>query len=348
MEGKRNTLFDSLKGIGMLGILAIHFNAWYTIIGSNHPYLFTLINRADLGVEITFIINAILLSYSYEKHCINNNLTVISFIFSQFNKIIFIYWFSLIIKLILDYVKGNVTYSLGNIVSHFFFVNAFKRDWFNTFYGGSGYIGVIAVMWVVFPIILKFFRDKRKAIVVFAVSFMISYSIFSFVQYFYYPDDKAEWIVECFYFLRAIVSYALGLLLSFIIKDKETLLGRRAVWGITIPSIVFLITMMLNTRYSFFGAVLLIGIIIYANSNEAIWLIDNRFFALIGRHTFSIFLGHILLQAVLQNLDCSRAIKLLLNIILIIPLVFVYEVVVDKTMQKLLNAAACKRKGKAF
>lgn len=56
---KRNTFFDSLRGIGILGIMLIHMFQNTYVYDHMSVFVQAIIRNGDLGVEISFIISAI-------------------------------------------------------------------------------------------------------------------------------------------------------------------------------------------------------------------------------------------------------------------------------------------------
>lgn len=338
MIKKRNTLFDSLKGIGMIGILLIHFGYWYNLSDYLHPYIFKIVSKADYGVELTFIINALLLTYSFNKNCHTKGQSLVLFILSQFRKIIFIYYFSLLVKIIVDCTaSASLDYSLGNIISHFLFVNTIKPEYFNSLFGGSGYIGVIAIMWIIYPILLKIFNTKKKSYILFSTFFTVCYCLYMYVIYRYHPANKHVWLVEFLYFIRAFISYSIGNLLSYFLLDKKQNLGKFIVWFVSIMSIIVFAFSIYCGQDNPFLFVAIISLVIYFNYNEPIMLIDNPLFAFIGKHIFSIFIGHILGLYILQRIGCPTTITTaIMNFILIFPISLILEKLVNKPFQSLL------------
>ena len=68
---KRDTLFDSIKGIAILGIMFIHLGQWNLNLPEGSR-LAIIRSSGLLGVELTYLVNAFFLSKHYCEHGFEN------------------------------------------------------------------------------------------------------------------------------------------------------------------------------------------------------------------------------------------------------------------------------------
>ena len=67
----RSTLFDSIKGIAILGIMFIHLGQWNLDLDEGSRL--SIIRSAGLlGVELTFLVNAYFLAKHYDEYSLEN------------------------------------------------------------------------------------------------------------------------------------------------------------------------------------------------------------------------------------------------------------------------------------
>lgn len=64
---QRSTLFDSVKGIAIFGIMFIHLGSWLLKPEEGSTFA-TLTTAGLLGVELTFIVNAYFLAKHFDKY----------------------------------------------------------------------------------------------------------------------------------------------------------------------------------------------------------------------------------------------------------------------------------------
>ena len=192
-------------------------------------------------------------------------------------------------------------------------------------------------MWIIYPVLLKFFNTKKKSYILFSILFTVCYCLYMFVIHWYFPANKHVWLVEFLYFIRAFISYSIGTLLSYFLLDKKEHFGKGIVWIVSIMSIILFAFAICCDQDNTFLFVVIISLIIYFNYDESIILIDNPLFAFIGKHIFSIFIGHILGLYILQKIGCPTTVTTaIINFVLIFPLSFILEKLVNKPFQSLL------------
>lgn len=144
---KRNTCLDSLRGIAILGIMLIHIFQNTNTFSSMCVWIQSIIINGDLGVEISFIISAIL----YTKRCQSisdlNRSNYAKLVKNKIFTIIPLYYFSIIIDIIYHVCIG-INVSLRDIIIVLLGINYYLVP----NYPGSGYIAVLLLMWLIYPL----------------------------------------------------------------------------------------------------------------------------------------------------------------------------------------------------
>lgn len=159
MNKERITLFDSMKGIAILAIMFIHLGQWNLKFADGSRA--AIIRSAGLlGVEITYIINA----YFYTKRYMEQKFSY-RIVVKMFANLIPVYYFGLIVYGISTYYAFGAIDETGiNILSHFLFLNGLNPEWWAGYMGGTGYFGILAICWMLFPIYLRSITDLRTSI----------------------------------------------------------------------------------------------------------------------------------------------------------------------------------------
>lgn len=333
----RNSYLDSIKGLAIIGIVAIHFNTWYSLLAGNGLFR-SIVCHGDYGVELTYIVNSFLFAKNYDKSIRNGNRKASYLILKQFARIAPLYYLFMTLNFILKIIfESNISVTFGDVLSHYLFINIFNYKWFNSFFGGSGYIGVLALMWFFYPVFLKHIDTLEKAIVCTMLTLLFTYCAYIQVIYFCFPDNKELWLTGFLYIIRGISSFAVGNLLYHLLNKKALVFSSKTVWMITIISICFLIATIRCGKMNTFFFLLFSLIIIFFNYNKPIFLMDNFLLAFCGKYVFEIFLVHIFLSYVLKYVHISTFTEFCINAILTIPVAICTQKFIGKPINKLIS-----------
>ena len=295
------SLLDSLKGIGIIGIMTIHLGQW-NLNFADGSRIAVARSAGLLGVEITYLINAFLYSKKYyDSECFG-----VKTILKMFLGLIPVYWLGLLVYGISTYISfGYLKDSIPNILSHFFFVNGIYCPWWQGFMGGSGYFGVLAILWCLYPIILKQIINLRESIVigcaVIASSYLISKSLVLANNIILF-DTTGSFGDFMWYIYRGIYCFVLGNILYYLIKEKKLIVINSIAdyVAICIFIIMILAKMIIDgSRFDGLLFTLLIGVTIYLNYQKSTFLIDNPVWSFFGKNITELFVAHVVLYYVL-------------------------------------------------
>ncbi len=298
---QRSTLFDSVKGIAIFGIMFIHLGSWLLKPEEGSTFA-TLTTAGLLGVELTFIVNAYFLAKHFDKYRYEK-LEGWLYITKSFLKIIPIYWLALIVYwLSLKISVGSCPLDYLNILSHFLFLNALNPQWWIDFMGGSGYFGIIALMWIIFPLYMKVAKNLRIAlfftvVVVFVTSYVEDFVIQINENFkLYKSHDVNVWI---WYIKRGLDCYAIGIVLYYLSNLKLRIFEtHRNIKQLLIYVVLSYIAYKCATKGGAFDGVrfsILSCVIIVLAFNEKITIIDNPILVFLGRNITELFVLHVIL-----------------------------------------------------
>ena len=148
MSSKRQSI-DSLKGIGILGVILVHWG-----INSANDFVNSVVGNGARGVQLLFIINALLIFDSLSRIEWNKD-NIIIWYKRKFLRLIPLYWFYTILYVVLMDTRG--TYYLGplpkvswlNVLCNMFFVHGFYPYYTNSI-NVNWFMGVLGVFYIVY------------------------------------------------------------------------------------------------------------------------------------------------------------------------------------------------------
>ncbi len=119
MKNSRISLFDSIKGIAMIGIVYIHLVQYNSLFLVNSQG-YVISTAGLLGVELTYMVNAYFYTASYNYRVVENHESTLRFLGRMVLRLIPVYYFALIVYTISTYAAyGTLECSFFNVVSHF-------------------------------------------------------------------------------------------------------------------------------------------------------------------------------------------------------------------------------------
>lgn len=281
----RSRLFDSLKGIAIIGIFMIHAGVNTGILQNEWR---TLFRCGAYGVEITYLINAFFLSKKFDSRSIVSKKE--SFLFSLENlfRVMPLYYFFLTIYVI---NIGITNINIFETISHYLFLNAVNPDWFTSIYDAAGYMGILALMWFIYPFYLRYIQTIRKAVIGAAGSIVL----FRLLSYALMLTTDYNTITDTQYFCRGLMSFSIGHLLYLVLKNRQYLFSVSERWIFSLLIILGFLALVILGKVTSAWLLVLTSLLIVVNFNKSVWLIDNMVFAYVGKLIFPIYLVHMFL-----------------------------------------------------
>ncbi len=225
----RNTLFDSIKGIAILAIMFIHLGQWNFEL-QEESRLAIIRSGGALGVELTFLINSFFLTKHYNDHSFEHR---VSYLLKSLLNIIPVYWLGLTVYWVSScFSMSGCKTDFINILSHYLFLNGLVPQWWWGFMGGTGYFGVLVIMWVIFPFFAKRVSNYKEAvfkgIIVISSAFIMLQTI-NAVNDITGFDELGMLRGLLWYLYRGIYCYVLGCILYYMLKieTKKTVISAK-------------------------------------------------------------------------------------------------------------------------
>ena len=262
----------------------------------------TLVTAGLLGVELTFIVNAYFLARHFDRYKYER-LDGWLYIVKSFLKIIPVYWLALIVYWIsLKISTGSCPLGYLNIFSHFFFLNALNPHWWSDFMGGSGYFGVIGLMWIIFPLYMKVARNLRSALILCVVVIWGSSFLEDLIRQIneqvklYDVQDVHVWT---WYLKRGFDCYAIGIVLFYVSKLRLSIFETHKKFKqVLIYMVLSYIAYKCATKGGGFDGVrfsILSSVVLLLSLKEKIKIIDNPIFVFLGKNITELFVLHVIL-----------------------------------------------------
>lgn len=304
MSDIRTGYWDGLKGIAIVCVTIIHTG------GSNLPGIFGLIgDNGKYGVQLFFIISSYFAFVSMEhafsdRRCINLK-SASYWIGKKYLRLFPLYFVALFIQIIM----GGVPYflgsehgvSLGNVLSHVFFLHGLFPHYNNSIIGGEWYLGVLWLFYLMTPIVYKYVDSFAKALMV-CVGAILICPVLSNVWFGFFPNTSDEYIYDIFHYsfgpLCQLPVLFMGMVVFFVIKSIEhiEIKNKKLLsWIFLLFSFYMLYGQMknCNSLYSLSYDTLIsvwFVLIIMGQSVCPSRIIDNPIFDTLGKYSYGIYL----------------------------------------------------------
>ncbi len=342
----------SFKGIAILGIILIHFGCHD--IDNKVFFLFTYCGAK--GVQIFLLISSYLVFLSLNKNNIQTIRQAFNWILRKFLRLMPLYYFALIIHLLVlgfgdRYWLGSIpSISITNIVSHLLFLHGLNPYYFNSIISVEWYLGVLAFLYLLAPLLHKLIKNLKSAVCFFLVSLILCNYI-TRLQGLQVIQDSYIWdyYIENYNFIVQLPVILFGVVLYFLFQHPiiTELKGNKAFSCFLLLFSLFVIYRLLrgSTFYGFapYGlwAMALGGII----ASQVIYptkIICNKFFDFIGKYSYGIYLFHYLLIMKLPAIPIGNIyLSWIVNYATILTLSLLLSIIlnycIEKPFMKLIN-----------
>lgn len=222
MASERSILWDSLKGIAIIGIFLVHNYVLGNIV-TNHNWISLLLQKGRYGVEITFIANAFFFAKLYDSRVRTKKVSNWEYIFKMICKTIPIYYLAMLSVLLFDYIHtGTIVETPSNIIFHLLGIHALTFKYYNSLLPGSIYIGVLYVTWVLYLFYCKFVDSKEKSIIGALAILFIGYELKNLILLNSVNSANYSDIATVIsYYFRAFCAFSAGNVIYHLTKNKS-------------------------------------------------------------------------------------------------------------------------------
>lgn len=331
---KRIDVFDSLRGIAIIGVILIHS-------GNNVPRNFgmlaeAIISNGNKGVQIFFIISAILFYRSFAVYCNkypDMRLQIVATWYGKrFLRLIPLFWLTNTAVLLYSGIK-DMSISVADVkiyISNCLFLHGFIPKYINAI-GNNWYIGTLAIFILLVPFIYRLVNNIWKACALFGIAWLLQQMLERTVAVLDCGQDMIIWqdYWKGFSIFKQMPVLAIGIILYFLLFHYEIhlFLYNKLVekFGKTGAAVVLYVCFFALCGSIFYAVVtyqniyrfaVIIGLLLIVLFCYPIPLIVNRFYSFIGKYSYGIYLFHLLLLGRINNLLTNFIDDLLINVIL--------------------------------
>ena len=226
----REYYIDVLKGLAMLAVILVHFNN-----GRHSPN--SLLNKVSaVGArcpQLFFIISAYLTWTSLDRNPVNYGF----FLKKKYSRMAPLFYAAIVIAVHIPTVRV-FDISIGNYISHAFFVNGLNPLWYNSIIGVEWYIADLALFYILTPVLRKTITGLKSGIYFFCFSIALSsISLLlanSLLSKQIAMDKQFEMYFHTSLILHQLPTMTIGVILYYVTKGiKEGQLNR---WKVLVES----------------------------------------------------------------------------------------------------------------
>lgn len=347
---------NSLKGIGILGVVLVHCG-----LGRTEGILASIAANGARGVQLLFIINAFLIFYSLSKIEFSKA-GLLNWYIRKFVRIIPLYWFFTLLHLLVfglgeRYWLGPLPkVSLLNILCNMLFLHGFYPYYTNSI-NTNWFMADLAIFYLLAPLLYKLINSLERAVIALLLITPAGYILMHFALCRNVLSVDTIWAdyVNILSFPSELPIMLLGILAYYVTqkcmqcKYKMLLSSAALVFGLfCILSLVMGkdYFMVFNNIFSF-GVVL--TIIFIGQMTKPMKLINNGFFVLFGKHSYGIYLSNIFLVSFTDKIFGKGVIQALVRYVVVVIgsllIAVITEKVIEAPVMKLINQKALSKIG---
>ncbi len=349
---KKYVWIDFLKGISIIGIIAVHTNK-----EGLEDHVSAILNLGKYGVEFFFIMSAFLSFQSYER-IYNQQKSAIKWVAVKLLRIVPLFYLALITYSILNckylYWLGSMDkVSIFNILSHISLTHALFPHYMNSMMGVEWYIGILAIIYIITPMLYKIFNSSIRIFIGLFLSLAIN--TFLHIMTIHHFSGKSDFYlyanyIEHFSLLAQFPIILLGFLLFHICKSSAKTILNSSLFHLICALFILCIIPIVHTRIPSVSSTFFFGLFAFFISC-ALSKWDNfkcHKFSLIialGKNTYPMYLIHLLIinivTAVIPNISGNIYIDYTIRFITTIIISFLLSIaineLIDKPTQKIIK-----------
>lgn len=335
---ERITLFDSLKGIAILGIILTHSKVVDLggILGKIGAF-------GARGVQMFFIISA-LLTFKSLSTIKKDNKSLKKWYFNRFLRFIPLYYISLLffyftVGFSPNYWSGYQPVSKFSICLnilllhglHPFSINVINVNW---------YIGTLILFIIIAPFLYKKINSLSKSILGLAISWVVAVFFQLIVGNIYTGENAYIWSAYWTHFslINELPTIIIGITLYFLIykeqliekiKNKTKPKSLKLITNSLMFCIFFSLAEKITLGASLESYSILFGILIIILLLNRNIFFDNKLFATLGKYSYGIYLFHAPIMTLITTLISKYTSNIYLIIISVIVLTIIFSTLIS-------------------
>lgn len=331
MEKKHYNAIDGLRTIACFGIVLMHVaaNNTYDISGFVYDKLIASFTNF---VFLFMVISAFGMCCGYFDKILNNQISLETFYFKRYSKILPFFAFLVLIDIIMSPSKASLIEGFADVTLLF---GLFPND--ISVIGVGWFLGLIFAFYLIFPFYCVLIKTKKRAWAAFVISLLLNYVGGS------YFDIGRTNIIYCLCYLIAggLIYLYRGELESFSNKYRWSSLG------IIVVTVVLYFLIGGNTI-----TMLLVSasMLVYALGRNRRGVLLNPFTKFISSISMEIYLSHMVIFRVIERLSINTIIgngwvQYAVTVVIVLVGTIIFSTVMKKILDLLGNKVS-KRKAK--
>jgi peptidoglycan/LPS O-acetylase OafA/YrhL len=318
---RKYEFIDALRGYAILGVLMVHSAQF---VGPSHAFLRSVMAQGSLGVQLFYIASALTLCLSWRFRSAQEGHPTRDFYIRRFFRIAPMFYLAIVLYVLLNGFAPS--YWAPNGIKWWFvvltacFMHGFNPETIDSVVPGGWSIAVEMSFYAVFPLLMTYIKSIKSALVFLALSLMIwqvSLPIYHQIYANHYPADQ-QYLVSSFLFQNffgQLPVFAIGILACFIFENKAALKRRVIILDAAFALLCVVQLIALRTRWTtLFMAhyIVFSGVFALFALNLALFpvkVLVNRFIALIGEISFSMYLVHVAVIYLLASIGLTAWFK---------------------------------------
>lgn len=309
---------DGMKGIAICGVVMIHSGG-----GALPSVLGKIGGLGASGVQVFFLLSAYLTFLSMEKAfaCGMNKKAVGRWILGRFARLMPLYYLALLIGCL----TGGSSYWLGseghltaaNVLTHLFLLHGLFPHFCNSIIAVEWYLGVLAIFYVLAPLLFGAINSIQKAVTVWIwgtlICTFVTYAAVGFI-----PEVEDAYVYasyfDTFSFITQFPVLLLGIVLYYVLKEGQGKREETQAAAMSCALLVFALVMIggiaqnKTTLWGVNGAAMFgmcFFLIALSQHFRTSPLIDNPLFRYLGKNSYPIYLLHYYVVFAYQSI-CER------------------------------------------
>lgn len=299
---------NSLKGIGILGVVLVHCG-----LGTQEGIIGSISACGARGVQLLFIINAFLIFHSLEKIELNKQ-QILAWYKRKFIRLIPLYWFFTILHLLVfgvgeRYYLGTLSrVSPLNILCNMFFLHGFHPYYIGSI-NANWFMADLAMFYLLAPLLFKFIDSLEKSVLALLIITPLGYVLYHFALGWNVLAVKEIWTdyVTIISFPAEFPIMLLGIFSYFMVKESYKWKNKGMISAATLLFALFcMVSLIMGKRYFMifnyiFSFGVLFTVLLIGQAQHPLKAVNNSLFAILGKHSYGIYLSHTFLLPVIPN-----------------------------------------------
>ena len=251
------------------------------------------------------------------------------------------------------WLGSNEKVSVINIIFHLLLLHGFNPYYFNSILGVEWYLGTLCILYLFSPLIYRYVNNLRKACACFCVCSILCPYLCDLVNKMCPILDKYVWdfyIINCSIIAQLPLVF-LGIILFFVLNEDGQKRWKMSKFSsfITLLMSIYLIRCLLINNIVGFSTFALWGIafigIIISQCKHPIPIIQNRFFVILGKYSYGMYLFHYLIIKKIPYVSFSNDyFSWILNYIIVVIVTLVISILLTKYFEEPITKLFIKLK----